>query len=380
MALFSSQENQTELVAVFDVGNGTVSGALVEITRGAKPVILIIEKIDIKPVNDSFGDLFSATTKAIEAVGHKLLDAKRGAPTQTFCFLATPWYAGATRVIKMAKSTPFVFTKKIWQDLVDKEIKRFTDETLSGNPDAILIENRNMSVRLNGYESMDPIGKEIRDVELSVFFSISSGNVLESFRHAIHRSVSSAPVTFGSFLFASFITVRDVFSGIASNAILLDLGSRVTEIALVKNDTLTATASFPGGIANIEDAIRKTFDISEHEADALVHLHLNNRLESAKSKKIALVISREIEKWYTMFDQALKSLDKNSLPVNIFITVDEGFAPLFQFSEQLVVKRRIANITVIDGSTFFPYVKPHLAVYRDPFIMLESLSITRLIR
>lgn len=379
MNLFSTKENQTKIVAVFDVGNGAVSGALVEITRGAKPVILIVEKSDIEPTSESFGELFGATTKAIESVGHKLLHAKRGAPTQTFCFLATPWYAGATRVIKMAKSAPFVFTKKICQDLIDKEIKRFSEEAVLGNSDAVLIENKNMSIRLNGYESMDPIGKEAREAEISVFFSVSSKNILESFSHAIHRSFSTVPVTFGSFIFSNFITIRDVFSGSASNAILVDLGSRVTEVALVQNDTLTSLASFPGGVAQIHDAIRATFGISVHEADSLLHLYGTDRLEPSKSKKVASIISREVGKWYTSFDQALGSLDSNPIPTTMFITVDERSAKLFRFTQELTEKRSVANVTVIDGSTFFAHVRPDRAAYRDPFIMLESLFITRLI-
>lgn len=377
MALFFTKENPTEIVAIFDIGNGTVTGALVEMVRGAKPTILFLAKSKIISNEESFASLFSATTKAIEFVGHKLLDAKRGAPSQIFCFLSTPWYSGQTRVIKMIKSTPFIFTKKLWQGMVDKELKRFTDENMIEGTDVVLIENRNMSVILNGQESMNPVDKKVNGVELSVFFSVSSANILESFRNSINRSFSLAPIRFNSFLFTSFITIRDVFLEDASDSLIIDIGSRVTELARVERDTIVSSASFPRGVGGIKDSIQKTFGISNSEFESLMHLYNTDRLEVSKSKKIAVILSREIEKWYTSLDTALKSIHSDIIPKNIFITIDHDAAPLFSLSEKLGSKCSMGKVVVIDGSTFFSQVRPEQSEYRDPFIMIESLAVTR---
>jgi hypothetical protein len=369
-----------DIVAVFDIGNGVVSGALVEMIPRQKPVILTAfsEEINVTP-KSAFGEFFGETNKAIEKVGALLLNTKIGAPVKTYCFLSTPWYAGQTRVVKMSKSVPFVFTKKIWHDLSKKEVARFVEETVSQDADAIVIENKNMSVVLDGVESTDPLEKKVKDVEISIFLSVSSNNIINSFKHAIEHSFSTVPIVFNSFVFSSFITIRDVFCGEATNSLIIDVGSLVTEIGCITGDVLTSIVSFPKGTRGIMTSIRETFAISNREAKSLFHLYLTDRLETSKHKKIQSIVSREVKEWYTEYEKAIKTFVKNkTIPTKGFITVDEEFAQVFSFKEKLLANEAPLLVQMIHGATFSLYVKPEHVTYRNPFIMLESFFINRI--
>ena len=369
-----------DIVAVFDIGNGVVSGALVEMIPRQKPVILTVFKEEINVTSKSaFGEFFGETTKAIEKIGASLLNTKIGAPVKTYCFLSTPWYAGQTRVVKMSKTVPFVFTKKIWHDLSKKEVARFIEETVSRDADVVVIENKNMSVVLDGVESVDPLEKKVKDVEISIFLSVSSNNIINSFKHSIERSFSAVPIVFNSFIFPSFITVRDVFYGEATNALFIDVGSLVTEIGCITNNILSSVISFPKGTRGISTSIKETFNISTREAKSLLHLYLHDRLEMSKHKKIHSIISREVKEWYTEYEKATKTFLKNkTVPTKAFITIDEEFASNFSFKEKLLEGEYPVLVQMIDGATFFPYVKPEHVEYRNPFIMLESFFINRI--
>ena len=99
MSLFSSIKKE-RLVAVFDIGSGSVGGAIVKVPEASqinkkRPEIIAETRFDIKSKNDFKIDFESFTKDMLNALGKTarfLFDLKVGAPEEIFCMLASPWY------------------------------------------------------------------------------------------------------------------------------------------------------------------------------------------------------------------------------------------------------------------------------------------------
>src|SRR6185436_7890961 len=127
MNLFSRTPGREQLTLVFDVGSSSVGGALFSAGEGGNPhivasareLLVLEENIDA----DRFLDL---TLKSLEKVAAVL--ASKGAPRRVFVILSSPWYSSQTRIIKMKKDEPFVFTNELADELIKKEREIFKKE------------------------------------------------------------------------------------------------------------------------------------------------------------------------------------------------------------------------------------------------------------
>src|ERR1035437_8456216 len=111
--LFSSKKKD-KIIALFDIGSGSVGGAIVRIPIDGKGVPTILKSVtnEIKfhkrlKAKNFMKDMISALDLTVNALYNK----KVGVPDQIVCVLASPWYLSETRVIKMKREKPFIFTK-----------------------------------------------------------------------------------------------------------------------------------------------------------------------------------------------------------------------------------------------------------------------------
>ena len=131
MGIFSGTREKNELVLVFDIGSSSVGGALFWAQKSGIPKIIFSAKEPIPLEENIDVDRFLLLTiKSLEAVLNKIHKAGLGAPEKIFCVLSSPWYISEARIINLKKNTPFIFTEKLADDLIQKEIKLFEEEHL----------------------------------------------------------------------------------------------------------------------------------------------------------------------------------------------------------------------------------------------------------
>ena len=124
--IFSSQKKE-RTVAIFDIGSGSVGGAIVKIPTSGKgsPLILKSVRTDIKSHKDkelNFNNFMNDMLFALSSSADSLYHLKGGAPDEIFCFVASPWYLSETRVIKMNREKPFIFSKHLASELIQRNI------------------------------------------------------------------------------------------------------------------------------------------------------------------------------------------------------------------------------------------------------------------
>ena len=389
MGIFSKDKKKKDLTLIFDIGSSSVGGALCYIENSGLPKIIysIRESIAFQDEID-FNKFLYSTTKSLDIVANKICMLGLGKPKNTFCFLSSLFYISQTRTIKLEKNTPFIFTSKLADSLIKKEVNLFEEEysikdiysTQKFRP----IELKNMKTMLNGYVVDNPLNQKIRELEMNVFISISPEEIIKKIEYTIGRYFNPQEIKFSSFAFASFSTARDLFSHHES-FILIDIGGEITDISVVKKDVLSDSISFPMGynfiIREFSNALNCTLD----EAKSLVSLYKDGHMEDEINEKFGPIINKIKVEWRKKFEESLFNISNDiSIPSNIFLTADKDFEVLFkeiiktEEHNQYSLTREKFKIISLNTRELHGLVIFNENVNRDSFITLESIYINRL--
>ena len=136
MVAFPWLKKKDKLVLVFDIGSSSVGGALFWTQESGVPRIIkaVRESIPLQESLNIDKFLFS-TMKSLESVTNQIHKAGLGVPSSCFCVLSSPWHVSQTRIIKLEKNAPFIFTSKLAGSLIQKELALFEGEYSAKYPD-----------------------------------------------------------------------------------------------------------------------------------------------------------------------------------------------------------------------------------------------------
>jgi cell division ATPase FtsA len=388
MGIFSKAQTEDELMAVFNIGSSSVGGAFFLAQSSGVPKIIFsaIEplRLEEKVEADKF---LSLTIEAIDTVAAKIYGAGLGAPKRIFCVLSSPWYSSQTRAINFKKNTPFIFTEKLADELIQKEIKIFGEEHTVKYGDAGKgirpIELKNIKTMLNGYEATRPLGQKATDLEMSIFLSICGEQMLALVEDTIRRHFHFETIKFSSFAMASFTVIRDMYAD-QENFLLLDIGGEVTDIFLAKKNVLRESVSYPLGINFLTRGVASKLGCTLEEAGSLISLFKDGHAEKSVAQKLELIMAELKKEWLKNFQESLANLSKDiSVPSTIFVIVDKN---MVEFFSEIIKSEQFSQYTLTESKfevTFLGLQALHGAaqfeenVIRDPFLVVDSVYINR---
>lgn len=334
MNFFGKSKTNDELFLVFDIGSSSVGGAFFRIQKDGSPRIVYTTRESFLLAETMKTDeLFALALKALKVVATRASLSKIGVPSKVFCILSSPWYASQTRTIKLAKDTSFVLTKDLADSLIKNEIKAFEEEHgLKNDHEASTvrtIEIKTMKTLLNGYPSLDPIGKKIEEVEMSIFISMGHLEIFNKIEEAINKHFTVENIHYSSFLMTSFAVSRSLFIN-RDNFLLVNIGGEITEISMIKKDILAESSSFPNGRNYIIRGVSKELEMSLEEARSIISLSKDGHAEKTYSKNVEEVMNKLKNDWLKSFQNILLTLSKDiSIPGTVFITVSDDLAAFF---------------------------------------------------
>jgi len=389
MGIFSKDKKKKDLTLIFDIGSSSVGGALCYIENSGVPKVIysIRESIAFQDEID-FGKFLYSTMKSLDIVANKICMLGLGKPKKTFCFLSSLFYVSQTRTIKLEKNTPFIFTLKLANSLIKKEINIFEEEysmkdiysTQKFRP----IELKNMKTVLNGYTVDNPLNQKIRELEMNVFISISPLEIIKKIEYTIGRYFNPEEIKFSSFAFASFCTIRDMFSH-NENFILVDVGGEITDISVIKKDVLRESVSFPMGYNFIIREFSKELNCTLDEAKSFISLYKDGHMEKEINEKFGPIIDKLKSEWRKKFEESLFNISNNiSIPSNIFLTAEKDFEAFFkeiiktEEINQYILTESKFKVISLNTKELHGLVTFNENVDRDQFITLESIYINRL--
>lgn len=390
MSWFGKSKEKKELVLIFDIGSSSIGGAFVELTSSGAPKIIysIREQIRLEEVLNV--DRFKVyAIHTLHKVVKKMCDANIGAPKRIFCVLASPWYASQTRVINYEKNAPFIFTQKLADSLIASEIKLFEEEhgiDEKGPNHVRAIELRNMKTILNGYPTENPINQKAINSKMIIFISMGEESLLHDIEEAIWRHFPHLEIKFTSFLIASFSLARDMF--INNNSFLLiNIGGEVTDIAIIKENILKESATFPIGSHFMTRGISKALNCSLADAYSSIMLYESGHMITNNENIFQESFKKLRTEWLSKFQSTLASLSSGiSIPATVFITIDPSLAKIFsetirteQFNQYTLTESKF-RLIFLNSNALHGIAEVKEEYKKDPFIIISSIYINRFLK
>lgn len=388
MDIFSRSKEKNELMLAFDIGSSSVGGAFFRAQKSGIPKIVFTVREPIALGKDiDTGRLLPSTLKSLEIVASKTYRAGLGAPAGIFCVLASPWYISQTRVVTLKKNTPFLLSSKLANSLIQKEITFFEEDHLAKYANTEnslrLIELKNIKTMLNGYETSKPLDQKAKELEMTVFVSMSGELVLKKIEEIIRAYFHFEEIKFSSFILSSFAVVRDMYKQ-SEDFLLIDIGGEVTDIAMAKRNRLCELISFPLGrnfiIRRVSSALHSSLD----EAKSFISLFGNEHASYAAAKKIGPVIDKLKMEWLTKFQESLANLSNDiSIPSTIYMVVDRDLADFFgrtieieQFNQYTLTESKF-KVIFLGTEVFYGRAVFEENTIRDPGLIIDSIYINR---
>lgn len=388
MGIFFGNKKKEELVLVFNIGSSYVDGALFKAQSSGIPRIIFsireLIKIEEKVEIDHF---LSSTIQSLQTVVNKIYKAGFGAPSQIFCVLSSPWYVFQTRIISFKKNTPFVFTLKLADELVKKEVKLFEEEYISKYSNSYnkvrVIELRNIKTMLNGYEISEPLNQKAKELEMTIFISMSGEQVLKKIEDMIGKYFHFNKIEFSSFSLSFFTVVRDLYLK-QENFLLVDIGGEMTDISMIKKNTLRESVSFPLGRNFLTRGVALGLGCTLSEADSFISLFKDGHAEESIAKKLSLILNKLRIEWLKKFQESLANLSNDiSIPSTIYIAIDKDLVDFFsetikteQFSQYTLTESKF-EVIFLNTELLHNVVEFKKNVFCEPFLIINAIYINR---
>ncbi len=385
MGIFSKKKTE-DLVLLFDIGSSSVGAALFYKKSSGVPEMIYSRRESITLETKINIDRFlHLTIEALKIVANDVCMKGFGTPAQIYCVLSSPWHASQTRVIRLVKDEPVIFTQKLADELIAKEVALFEEEHKhfyeDGNGKATTIELKNMKTILNGYEVINPYGQKAKEIEMSVFVSMVEEHITDMIVENINRHFRSAKIKFISFVMASSTVARDMFVH-QDNFLLVNIGGEVTDISMIKKDIIRESISFPMGRNFMVRGLALELGVDLRQAETYLSLYKDEHLDDATLKKIEPAVSKIKTEWLKNFQDFLSTLSNDiSIPSTVFITVEKDLAKFFgdiikteQFNQYILTESKFRVIFLGSQELHgIAILKDH--VERDPFLVIESIYI-----
>jgi hypothetical protein len=394
-SLFSSTPKKERLVAVFDIGSGSVGGAIVSLDKEEKesiPRIIASTRLNIE--SKSYPDTnFEAFAKemlfTLEQTARDLFNFKKGAPEEIFCMLASPWYDSEIRNIKKSNLKKVGLNKNQIDLLTKEELiklnREYNEKYKSDKDKRIVIEQYVSSFILDGQTKANPLGKKARNVEMDLVVSVSPKEIIKKIKEEIQKSFSVGKVDFMSFSSASYLAIRDNFVINKDTYFLVDISGQTTDITAIDRGFVKSFKSFSFGRKNIFRYLCNKLGIEAREAKNFFNLHNDNNLTNSLKNKIDPEISFLKTTWFKKFKQKIEEIKEEGVKTSktFFITADDDvkkwFSKIIEESEKdetLLDPYKGVNIIALDGSEFLRSYYPKNCRF-DPFLAIATLALVK---
>lgn len=373
---------------IIDIGSGSIGLATVLLEKGRVPTLIYSSRKDFKVERNLNPRIL--LTNTVEILRSSIAEMqKKGVdnPSDIFCFLSPHLVASETRTINIKFDKTTKISEAMINDLVEKELGQSGSIAMRvvGDNSQIMFEKKIMGVRLNGYETASVNNKFANTVEIAVFSTISSKNILDSIKNVVINSFHHTQVEFHSFPFAYFNALRDIFKS-EQDFVFMDIGSEITDISLVKDGVFIKSTTFPHGKNRL---LRQLVDKTKKD-ESIVKSMLANYIENAiverQKTDFSLILSSVGAEWAETVKSILNEMsNETKLPGNLFILVDNDVEDIFR---GFISSMHISEITVLNKEPEWKFLtsvelnkfcENRSGEQNDPFLIISAIFVNKLL-
>jgi len=380
-------------VAVFDISSSSVGGAHALIKKGPQTTpttisILAQSRVEATLQEDLNIERFvTATLKGIEAVATTIRTQDVHHPEYIQVVLASPWYVSQTRTILYSKTTPFVCTEKLINNLIDKEIEHIItnekDRFGDLGKEYSIVEKQVSLVKLNGYVTHTPYGKHATSLELYLTVTIAPKKVLDQFTDLLRRLYGTRQIGVTTSAYTTFIATREQKNA-PERCVIVDIGEEVTDVAFVKDQLFLYQHSFPVGTYELYRAVAKKTKSPFAEVKGMLEAYRLQKLAPATKTAIDTALTSFITTWQKGLQGIVDSGHYGyALPSTWYTVVDPRFeqsiSTVLSTDDYLTHRADSAITAIMVTPAILPLVKNAPDTVLDVPLALALLFIDRLV-
>lgn len=390
MGIWDNRKNKNKIVAIFDIGAGSVGGAIVSISgeqnKDKTPTILAQVRTDIKYENSiDIEKLSFSMNEALHQTAQKLMLLKIGNPHKIYCFLSAPWYVSTTSHINLEKKDKFFTSKKMIDSLMDTELNKLMIQYEEKYKNIVdkpkLMENVVLESKIDGHNVSDIFNKKANNLDLMVYLSMSPDNVLSGIKNTVKRVFPHTDLFCSSFMTAFYNATRLKYPSLESY-FLIDINSEATDVCIVYGGVPVYSFSFSIGKNYILNKIITKRNIGKLEAESIFSMYASNTLEKNRKDEISKIMKEVEHDWKNIFYKSTFHIPEVFKNTNLIQLV--SYADTYMYFSHILTNKnlKISGDNKFSVSTLLDQDLKELCKLEigacDEFLMSEALCVAYL--
>lgn len=336
MSFLSFIKKEAEVSLLIDIGNGTISVALVLFNKKtpkfiyhAKAGVPILEKNTKQRIITGIGTL-------LDQMLIKTLKLRKEKINKVVVSFSAPWYTFKSKEIHLTENKDFIITKSFFDSILAKEeklyIKELSESSDSDSKNQYSVAERSIvHAKINGYVLSNMLGKKTKSFDAYLYISAISTEIEEKIINVIskHTHILRRNITLYTSPLVSFHTIRDKFPD-ERDFLLMDITGESTDFSLVKEDFIESSTKLPLGRNYVIWKIAKSANVSTEISESMLHMYLQQKTDEVTTSLIEKTICEVEEEWAVYFEDAFITLCKTrDYPTRIFLISDDDVMLIF---------------------------------------------------
>src|SRR5574343_92514 len=192
-------------------------------------------------------------------------------------YLHSPLHSLHTKNVALKSEKGFIITEKMIQSTTQEEVEAFMNNDANkfpGYEKLMVIESTVPEIKINGYHVENPFDKKCTDCDFLISLALAPKDIIEDITKICTKNIkiSSKDISFHSATIAFAHICSNLYSK-NDSLMILDIGSELTDISLIKNRALSSGISFVGGthdvVRKISEMLKTSFSDSLSKAHAV---------------------------------------------------------------------------------------------------------------
>jgi cell division ATPase FtsA len=318
MSLFSFlKKNKESYSLVINIGSGSVSGAVVKFTEAPgeiltsynKEIIPFQEEISVPKHLELMKSSLDLLVKSIQKTNTSKID-------RIFYIFSSPWSISQTKIIKIKEIKTVKITDNYLNKIISEHEKKFQAEVANSGK---IIEKKIIQIKINGYVVDDFIGKNTKDLEIAVLFTVVPEDILLTIENVVSKVFHINNIWCHSLSLASSSVIRNLFPQ-KEDFIHIDVSEEVTDISIIENNILLNSASIPFGRNDFIRELSKTLGVSAELADSQIRMHCAKHNDELAAMKLSVAMDKAAFNWLAQMTGILNGFKDNIyVPDSIFL-------------------------------------------------------------
>jgi hypothetical protein len=309
---------------VIDIRSSSIGASLVKNFKGKNKVPVILETYREQifyTERPKSAEFIQRSHYTLNRVLNEIMSKKHDPlPLRnTYVFYGSPWYKNEIKKLKHVEKKITVASEQY--------LKKIIRETFIDTNKKELVEQKCISVKLNGYKTKNPIDKKFKEIEIEFYESILHQDTHDEITKIVNSYTQGQPVHHRTHPLTVFEVISKKFEPI-DNYTIIDISGEITELTVVKKDEIKVTASVPHGSHFFVRGLSKKCNLDFLNSFSKLDLILNAEVDEHCEKDSIKAFAEMKVEWATEIREALVDSKIRAIPSNVFVLVDKEVTKL----------------------------------------------------